>query len=180
MTDKVKNYSKMMIVYQMMYMTDDRTAPIEAVIRALKLQFRKVLTYQEDVYREAEKYQIELYDKAWSLCFEKGAGQVIEIGTIASLVYESIDEKVANKMIGKKKMDKAVVSYFLSAEDPEDSLEVEQRSTMFAEKIIEMYDGKKKISPLKAKIYAMKQNMIIEGKDPEAWRKKNERNEDNT
>ena len=177
MDEKVKNLSKMMVVYQMLYMTTDSTRAIRSALATLKLNFRQILTHQEKLYREAEKHQIELYDKAWNLCFVKGTGQVIEIGTIAGLVYASIDEKAASKMIGKKKMDRVLVSYFLASEDPSDAYEVESRSTMFADKIIEMYDGKKAISPLKAKIYAMKQNMIIEGKDSEAWRKQYEPNE---
>ena len=179
MDNKIKNLSKIMIVYQMMYMSDKCTAPVGAVIKALKLQFRKVLTNQEKLFKEAEKHQIELYDKAWNLCFEPDTGQVIDIGTICSLVYESVDTEFADKIIGKKKMEKALVSYYLAKEDPRDALEVEQRSIMFAEKIIEMFDGKKEMTSFQKRMIINKQNRIIEGKDNSSWRKEYEHNEDN-
>jgi len=162
MTDQVKTLSKMMICYQMMYMSDDRTKAISAVVASLKLIFRRALTYQEKVYREAEKYQIELYDEAWNICFTKGEGQVIEIGTIVNIIYESIDPNKASKFIGAKKMEKAITSYFLANEDCKDAYEVETRSTNFAEKILELYDGKKEISKFQRMMNIKKQNHVVE------------------
>ena len=162
MTTKVKNLSKMMIVYQMLYMTEKPSGIIQAAIRSLKLSMRKVLTNQEEVYREAEKYQIKLYEDAWKLCFEPNSGYVIEIGTIAGKIYESIDKKEASKYIGSGKMDKVLTSYFIHGKDPDDAYTVESRSTMFAEKIIELYDGKKKITAFQRRMNILKGNKIIE------------------
>jgi len=162
LSDGVKNLSKMQICYQLMYMTDGKTKAIQDVIKALKLYMRKVLTNQESLYREAEKYQIKLYEDAWKLCFDPSNGHVIEIGTILSIVYESIDPKEAAKMIGSKKMDKAVTSYYLATEEAEDELAVETRSSKFGHMIVKMYDGEKQISPFKRMMNIKKQNHVVE------------------
>ena len=171
MTDKVKAISKMMICYQLMWMTKDRTKPIEAARSSLKVFFRKVLTNQEEVYKEAEKYQIELYDEAWNLTFKEGEGQMLEVGKIVALVYQSIDGEAADKMIGRKKMEKALTSYDLAREDEDDALIVETKTFMFAEKIIQMYDGKKELSAFERRMIIILQNRIIEGKNNEDYKK---------
>ena len=151
----------MQVCYQLLYMTDGKTKAIQDVISTLKLYMRKVLTNQEDVYREAEKYQIKLYEEAWNLCFDKNNGHVIEIGTILSIVYYSIEPKEANKMIGSKKMEKAITSYYLATEEPEDDFAVESRSVKFGNMIVEMYDGKKEKSSFAKRMSIVKADSVI-------------------
>jgi len=160
--NKVNNLAKLFIIYQLFYMTSDRTRVVNDVLKSLKKNLRKVLFHDESTYREAEKLQNKLYDQAWRNSFTEGTKQIIEVGTVATILFESIDTSFSSKFIGTKKMEKALDSYYFAGKSKEDAVEVESRSIMFANNIIELFDDKQELTPFQRKMIIAKQNHIID------------------
>ena len=164
--DKVKNLSKMMLIYQWLWMAEKKNKVVQNTIKKFKVSLSKTMSYKSKLYFEAQASQRDLYTKAWNSVFTKGQEKVISISALTQAIYETVDKEFADKMIGRRVMEKTIDSFFFA--DGKNykeltDLEIEASSKLLTDAVLELYDGKK-ISAFKRRMTIVKQNQIIEGK----------------
>ena len=157
---KTKDLAKMMLIYEMMYVTEKPTRLVQSVTSKIKKKLRYILTNQEAFYREAEALQKDVYDKAWAKLFKDSA--YISLGVFMNKLYMSIEKQ---KLIGHAQMKKVFDAYYHSNDDKtlEEIAEMEANAHKLAKEVMKLL-GDKVESPLKRRAYTLKQNLIIEGK----------------
>jgi len=160
---EVKNIAKELLVYQYIYMTNNKTKIARQARTKYRVILSKILTNQESLYKEARALQKEIYTKAWNECFEeRESGYYLSLGTFMSLIWNSIEEK---PLVGRAFMDKLFMSYEHCHNDKCDDYEIESNSTMLAEACLRLIDGDKGVSPFQRRMNIIRNNRIIEGKN---------------
>ena len=165
MTEKENNLSKMLIVYQWLYMTEQPTAAVTAGIKKFQAVFRPLMKKHEKMWLKCRTHQKDLYAKAWENTEEESDGRTLSVGLMVTKLYQSIPQKEANKYIGKKAMERVTDSYFFAEIHDKDRVEIEKHANILVDEIIRLYDGEKAKSPLADKVRRLKAIKALKEKD---------------
>jgi len=144
---------KIMLIYEFLYITDNKTKIVDKTVKQLKKYLRNILMYQEISYRASEAKKKEVHSKAWDTVF--GSMETSKIISIGCFLQELYDSDNFSNVIGKKNMDKVLTSYFFS-DKFDDELTMERNSIALATEVLKLLDGEKELTPFQIKMQEMR------------------------
>ena len=153
MTKADNRLVKIMLIYEFLYITDNKTKIVDKTVKNLKKYLRHTLFHQTDLYRASEAKKKEVHSKTWNTVFgNMETSKIISIGIFIQDLYES--ENMTN-IIGSKTMDKVLSSYFFSDKHDDEAV-MEKNSTLLAKEILRLLDGEKELTQFQKRMQEMK------------------------
>ena len=153
MTKADNRLVKIMLIYEFLYITDNKTKIAQGAVKTLRKYLSNVLTYQETLYRASESKKKDIYSKSWDTVFgAMETSRVISIGIFIQSIYESDNFK---DVIGDKKMDKVLSSFFFSNTVNDEAI-MEKNSNLLAKEVLKLLDGEKELTPFQKRMKEIK------------------------